>query len=189
MMKVLGVVGSGRLNGNSQVLVEEALQAARGLGAETELFLAGQKSIAPCDGCECCRTSGECRIDDDMQELYIRLMEADGIIFGSPVYCWNVSAQAKAIIDRTYRFKSERELAGRAGGALVVSRGRGESTALWVLLSWFATHGMVVAGGASALGDGPGDVRKDTVGMEEARRVGRAVATVARGGPLTMPAQ
>lgn len=179
-MKVIGIVGSPRLNGNTQILVEEALAAARELGAETEVFLVGQKNIAPCDGCEFCQGGGGCRMDDDMQELYTRLQEADGIVFGSPVYYWDVSAQAKTVIDRMYAFRPERSLTGKVGGALVVARNRGETSAIGTLLKCFAAQRIVVAAAASARGDERGDVRADRVGMEEARRVGRAVATLAR---------
>lgn len=184
-MKVIGLVCSPRLNGNTQVLVEEALRAAGELGAETELYPAGQKNIAPCDGCDFCQGSGQCRIGDDMQELYTKLQEADGIIFGSPVYWWGVSAQAKAVMDRMYLFRTERNLAGKAGGALVVARTRGQATALSALIAFLTGQRLVVAAAGSGLGDERGDVRKDARGMEEARRVGRAVATVARAGRLS----
>lgn len=177
---MLGVVCSPRLRGNTHVLVEEALKAAAELGAETELFLAGQKMIAPCDACDFCQKSGECCIDDDMQELYARMKGADGIIIGSPVYYWGVSAQAKAVMDRTYCFRPERPLRGKAAGALVVARHRGETTALSALLGFLVSQRLVVAAAASGKGDEPGEVARDSAAMEEARRVGSAVATVAR---------
>lgn len=186
-MKVLGVVCSPRLDGNTQILVQEALRAAAEAGAETELYLAGQKNIAPCDGCESCQSTGECLIGDDMEELCAKLLAADGIIFGSPVYYWSVSAQAKVVIDRMFRFRQRRDLTGKVAGALVVARTRGESSALSTFLSVFALQRMVLAAAGSARGDGKGDVWRDAAGIEEARRVGKAVATLAGAGRLLQP--
>lgn len=175
-MKVLGVVCSPRRNGNTQLAVETALEAAGALGLETELYLAGQKKIAPCDACDACRESGECCVDDDMQELYVKLLEADGIILASPVYYWNVSAQAKAVIDRTFAFRRGRPLTGKVGGALAVGQNRGDTSALNAMLAFFAIQRLAVAAASTARGHEMGSVRMDTFGMEESRRVGRAVA-------------
>ena len=69
-MRILGIVCSPRKGGNTEILVGEALEAAREAGSETELFLVADKKIAPCDGCGACEENGICRITDDMQELY-----------------------------------------------------------------------------------------------------------------------
>ncbi len=98
-MKILGVVGSPRKGGNTEIMVEEALATAREAGAETELVLIAGKKIAGCDGCDTCRKTMACHIKDDMQTIYKQLEAADGIIFGTPVYFGSVPSQAKAIID------------------------------------------------------------------------------------------
>ena len=101
-MKVLGIVCSPRKGGNTEILVKEALEAARQAGADTELVLVADRNISPCDGCGTCEENGVCKIKDDMQDIYKQLEIASGVILGTPVYFMNVSAQAKAIIDRTY---------------------------------------------------------------------------------------
>ena len=101
-MRVLGIVCSPREQGNTEIMVREALSAASELGAETEVALVAGKTIAPCDACDGCRKTGDCRIEDDMQPIYEQMDRANALVFGTPVYLLNVTAQAKIIMDRTY---------------------------------------------------------------------------------------
>ncbi|WP_319205564.1 flavodoxin family protein [uncultured Ilyobacter sp.] len=104
-MKILGIVGSKRKNGNTSALVMSALESAQGDGVETELIFLGDYSIKGCTGCEGCRDTYKCVINDDMQKIYPLLMESDAIILGSPTYFYNVTADVKAFIDRCYCFE------------------------------------------------------------------------------------
>jgi len=104
-MKILGIIGSKRKNGNTACLVQEALKAAQREGAKTELIFLGDYSIKDCTGCEGCKDTLKCVINDDMQKIYPLLLEADGIILGSPTYFYNISADMKAFIDRCYCFE------------------------------------------------------------------------------------
>ena len=70
MIKVLGICCSPRLHGNTEILVQESLAKAQGVGAEIELVRLAGKTIAPCDGCLSCRQTKVCRIKDDMQDIY-----------------------------------------------------------------------------------------------------------------------
>ena len=187
-MKVLGIVGSPRKGGNTEILVMEALQAAREAGAETEIFLAAGKDIALCNACGACRVdeNGVCVIQDDMQELY-RLMESsDGIIFGTPVYFYNVSSQAKVIMDRTYSLRrgGDGKLKGKVAAALVVARRVGAGQVLSLIYAYFTLQGLIVAGGGIGYGRGKGEVRQGVGGspslsaMEEARSVGKSVVSL-----------
>src|SRR5690554_5416113 len=101
-MKVLAVVGSRRKKGNTASLVRAALEGARREGAETELVFVGDYALRGCKGCEGCKKTYRCTVDDDMQKLYPLLLEADGLILGSPTYFYNVSADMKAFLDRLY---------------------------------------------------------------------------------------
>ena len=102
-MKVLGIVCSPRKNGNTEIMMKAALTGARSRGAETELWTTAGKDLRPCDACKSCvEKGGKCHIDDDMQELYPKVLASYGIIFGSPSYFDSVSAQAKIVIDRLY---------------------------------------------------------------------------------------
>ena len=88
-MKIVGICGSPR-KGNSELLLREALQAAERAGAETELILLREKKIEHCDGCLECDETGECRIKDDMQEIYPKLIDANAIMIATPNYYENV---------------------------------------------------------------------------------------------------
>ncbi len=192
-MKVLGIVCSPRRGGNTEILVGEALASAKDLGAEVELVTIAGKNIAPCDGCESCRTTKKCRLSDDMQGIYSKLLEADGIVFGTPVYFWGVTAQAKALIDRTYAFLEGRKLRNKVAGAMVIARRSGATHAFSAFHNFFNIHRMTSAGaaigytgeeeisreerggGAIAYAGEKGEVRQDRRGMAEAKMLGRAV--------------
>ena len=180
-MKVLGIVCSPRKEGNTEILVREALEAVEEAGSETELVLVADKSIAPCDGCGACMENGVCKVKDDMQGIYRQLELADGVILGTPVYFLNVSAQAKAVMDRTYALLRTRGLRGKVAAALVAVRRVGGGQVLSLLYSYFSAHRMVIAGGGIGYGRGKGEVRQGVGGsptlsaLEEARAVGRNV--------------
>ena len=174
-MKVLGIVCSPRKGGNTEILVNEALASAKELGAEVELVTIVGKNIAPCDGCASCKNTGECKIKDDMQEIYTKLLETDGVIFGTPVYYWNVTAQAKAIMDRIYVFREKQELKSKAGGVVTVARRAGATHAFSAFINFFNSNRMVIAGGAIAYADEKGEVRQDKRGMGEAKGLGKAM--------------
>ena len=193
-MKVVGIVCSPRKRGNTEILVEEALAAVRELGGETELITVADKNIRPCDGCASCRETGVCHIDDDMQEIYRQLDQADGLIFGTPVYFSNVSAQAKTVIDRTYAFLQVRKLRGKVAAAMVAARRIGAGQVLGLLYTYFVVHRMVIAGGGIGYGRNRGEVREGVGGfsssaLEEARAVGRSVAYMIRKVSAESPAK
>jgi len=104
-MKVLGIVGSRRKNGNTAYLVQQALQAIESIEVETELIFLGDYNIRGCTGCEGCKDTYKCVIMDDMQKIYPLIMESDGIILGSPTYFYNITADMKAFIERFYCFQ------------------------------------------------------------------------------------
>jgi multimeric flavodoxin WrbA len=111
-MKILGISGSPRPGGNTDLLLKELLAGAASAGAETELVRLSDYAIAPCTGCERCRMDLTCtRFYDGMHLLYKKIEEADGIILGSPTYNYNITPEMKAFIDRLYpyyRFSEER---------------------------------------------------------------------------------
>ncbi len=99
--KLLGVVGSPRKNGNTFKLVERALKAAESVsGIETEIYEMAGKKIHHCTGCLKCLNTGSCVFKDDLQDFVKRYMEADGIIWGAPVYHMAVPALMKAALER-----------------------------------------------------------------------------------------
>lgn len=101
-MYVLGVVGSPRKGGNTDVLIDEALRGAASAGATVEKVMLIDYDVNPCRACDGCRKTGICQQHDDMPALLDKLFAADAWILGTPVYWWGPSAQLKAFIDRWY---------------------------------------------------------------------------------------
>lgn len=180
-MKVLGIVCSPRKGGNTEILMREALKAVEEAGGKSELRLMADMDIAPCDACGVCWETSVCKIDDDMQEVYDLLLKSDGVIIGTPVYFINVSAQAKALIDRTYALLRSGKLRGKVAGALVAVRRVGGGQVLSLMYSYFAAQRMVIAGGGIGYGREKGEVKEGTGGspvftaLEEARALGKSV--------------
>ena len=174
-MKVLGIVCSPRKGGNTEILVQEALDGAKESEAEIELLRISEMKIAPCDGCMTCHGSGECRIIDDMQKVYQKIVAAEGIILGSPVYFWSVSGQAKIFMDRTYALRYPyRKLKNKVGGTIVATGRRGSVNALSVINNFFLGHDMLVTGiGISGHGTELGEVKQDERAMQGAKSLGR----------------
>lgn len=103
-MKVLGILGSPRLGGNSDILLEQALTGARDAGGETEKIVLAKKKISGCLNCEKCNEAGACAIQDDMPEIHKKILEADAVIHSVPVYFWAMTSQMKAYLDRWCAF-------------------------------------------------------------------------------------
>ncbi len=105
-MKVLALLGSPRMSGNTGLLLEEYLRGIKDSNEDAEItkvFL-HEKNIHGCSACEVCRNIniGKCTIKDDMQELYPLFHQADVVVYATPIYWWSVSAQLKAFMDRCY---------------------------------------------------------------------------------------
>lgn len=139
------------------ILLNEALNGAKQEGAEIEIYSVADKTIKPCEACRACVKTGECHIKDDMQDLYDKLLEADGIIFGTPIYFYSMTAQAKTVIDRTFALnRPDRSLANKVGGVVVVSGSQGNITALKDLYFYMVTRQILPANYVSAYpGDNP----------------------------------
>lgn len=105
-MKVLGFVGSGRIGGNTDKLVQQALAGAAAKRAETRIFHLNKMNIKGCQSCNYCKRYDSCIIEDDMQEIYKEIVDADAIVIGSPIYMMQLSAQTKLFIDRLYAFRN-----------------------------------------------------------------------------------
>jgi len=99
-MRVLGIAGSPRRGGNTDLLLAEVMKGAASKGAEVKTVILNDLEISPCQHCDACFEAGQCRIKDDMQMVYKELERADRIVLASPVHFMGVSAQTKAMIDR-----------------------------------------------------------------------------------------
>lgn len=191
-MNIIGIVGSKRKNGNTACLVKEALKGAGEEGAKTRVIYLGDYTIEDCRGCEGCRDTLKCVIDDGMQQLYPLLLECDGLILGSPVYFYNVTAGIKAFIDRCYCHEifdstdrscwiSVHEASGgKYAGIIVVGEQHDEkymgfaAEAMQVSLDDLGFRVVDVVKGAGFWG--PGEVLGDQEILKRAKKMGMRVA-------------
>ncbi len=105
MNKILGLVGSARKGGNTDLLVSEVLKGAENEGATAEKIYLSDLDFKGCIGCEGCQKTRKCVLKDDMQGIYAKLEAADGWVLGSPTYFYNVSALTKMFLDRLYAYE------------------------------------------------------------------------------------
>jgi hypothetical protein len=101
-MKILGIMGSPRKGGNTETLLDVALKEAKNRGITVSKISLNNRTIAPCNGCLKCTETGVCVIRDDMNEVYRKMLESQGIIWATPVYFWSMSALTKITMDRTF---------------------------------------------------------------------------------------
>ena len=99
-MKVLGLAGSPRRHGTTDILLEKFMQGAAAKGAETKTLNVCNLKVSGCIHCDACLEKGICIIKDDMQMIYKEMESADRIVVTSPVQFMGISAQMKAVIDR-----------------------------------------------------------------------------------------
>lgn len=112
-MKVLFILGSPRKGGNTELLLEPVMQGVIAAGSGCELVRVADLDIHPCLACGGCTETGECVVQDDMQQLYKKIDDADRIVVGSPIYFYGVTAQVKAFIDRCQALWSRKYLLGK----------------------------------------------------------------------------
>ena len=184
-MKVLAINGSARKSGNTQLMIEEAAKSLKSARVQVESVYVIDHNIKPCNACEVCYTKPwHCPIKDDAVKLLRRMAEADGLIIASPVYCTDVTAQLRALIDRSVIPYIEQDFKDKVGGAIIVGGGAhgGQELALIQVMEFFHYQGMIVAspkfglGGAMGTADKGGDIRKDKEGLKSARELGVRMA-------------
>ena len=184
-MKVLGIMGSPRRQSNTEMLLDKALEGAREAGAEVEKVLVSKLKIAPCLEIYACFKDGNCTIKDDMQPLYKKLLEADHIIFASPIFFYGVTSQAKAVIDRCQALWARRHVLGmgkedkreRRGLFISVGATRGEKLfdgAILTVKYFFDAIGVKYFGDLLVRGiDNKGQINEDPAALDDAFRLGQ----------------
>lgn len=184
MVKLLGVVGSPRKGGNTETLVKEALKSAELEGAEIELIYLIDFNLTPCDGCGSCFESKSCIIKDDVEEIFRRIAEADGVIIGSPVYFQGINAQTKIFIDRVGFMniaRGRKTFRNKIGGAIVTARRSGLASALSQILMFFISTRMIIATPTvMSLAREKGDAAKDLEALENAKELGKTMVQIAK---------
>ena len=179
-MKAVGVVGSPRKNGNTEILTAHTLQAIAEEGLDTELIRLDGLNIQPCNACMICREEERCPIKDDLFPIYTLMKEAEAIISATPVYIGSATSLMKAFMDRAgYISIRRRAFAGKVGGPLVVARRAGQDFTFAQLLFWFHIQGFFMPGSTYwniAFGRQPGTVQEDEEGLRTAWNFGKNIA-------------
>lgn len=185
-MMVLGISGTPRKGGNSEVLLEAALEPFAEAGWAVERILMSERRVLPCTGCERCAQSQACVQQDDMAAVYEAYARCNAMVIASPVYWRNVPAQLKALFDRTYGTQVQARLAGKLGGAMAVGRGSGAGQAivLNVIHNFYLSCGMLCVpgelNGVTAVADKPGEIRAQPRRLRQARALGENILRYAR---------
>lgn len=202
-VKVLGISGSPR-KGNTQAMVSECLKAAGAIpGVEVEMIDLRRK-IGPCIDCDKCPVDPParyCALKDGMDEIYPKLIEADGIILGAPVYFGTVNAQVKALMDRCRPLgRCGQLLRYKVGGGIAVGacRNGGQEKAIGTIVDFFVLTGILPVGllrvlqiGAMGLAWRPGSIEGDewraeflpegrVSWLDQCRELGQTVAVMAK---------
>ncbi len=180
MAKVIGIVGSPRHVGNTRYLVNETLEVIKKEGIDVELITLDDKIIAPCEACGACSELHDCNIMDDFQEVYAKMVEADGIIVGSPVYFGSATPQVMSLLDRAgYVGIKDRVFDRKVGAAIAVARRAGANFTFAQLNYFFFINGMIVPGSTYwnvGYGMAPEEVKNDEEGVRTVRNLGANIA-------------
>jgi multimeric flavodoxin WrbA len=122
MFNILAVSGSPRKEGNTELLINKALEPFIKEGHAVQKFFMSGKSVAPCCACDACEEDGVCVVEDDYQEFQEQLLRCDAIILGSPVYNRNITGQLLSLFNRNHSITHRRPFKNRIcfGGAIAV---------------------------------------------------------------------
>ena len=179
-MKIVGINASPREESNTRIAIQAALEEAEIKGATVEIFDVTKMNITPCQGDNACKANGgKCVIDDEMQDIYDAINEADGVILATPIYWADVSAQLKLIIDRMYAYymmPSADQLKGKKIGIITSQGAPGEETfvdARITALKCFQSLGFeIVADEGFTENNEPGAIKDKPDDLKRAKAMG-----------------
>lgn len=179
-MKVLMLNGSSHINGTTMAALTEVGKALEEDGIEYEIFQIGGGPVADCLGCGQCTENGCIFSDDAVNAFVAKAKEADGYIFGTPVYYAHPSGRIQSFLDRVF-YSSGKHFAHKPGASVVVARRGGTATTFDVLNKYFGITQMITVGSTywnQVHGRNAEDAAKDLEGMQTMRNLGHNMAWV-----------
>lgn len=179
-MKVLMLNGSSHINGTTMAALTEVGKALEEDGIEYEIFQIGGGPVADCLGCGQCTENGCIFSDDAVNAFVAKAKEADGYIFGTPVYYAHPSGRIQSFLDRVF-YSSGKHFAHKPGASVAVARRGGAATTFDVLNKYFGITQMITVGSTywnQVHGRNAEDAAKDLEGMQTMRNLGHNMAWV-----------
>jgi len=184
MIKVVGISGSPRKGGNTDILLDNALEGAREAGGDVIKIRLNDLSMKGCQECGDCQTTGKCVLDDDMQKLYDLLEALDVLIIASPVFFSGLSSQTKMMIDRCqslwarkYRLNRPIATEGKRRGVFLSVGGMKRSDfsgAISTIKVFFTSIDVEFIGALTYRGiDAKGKINDHLTALDEARSLGK----------------
>ncbi|MBD5259135.1 MAG: flavodoxin family protein [Barnesiella sp.] len=183
-MKVIGVNGSARRDGNTAIIINKVFDELNKVDIETELIQLADYDIQPCRGCFACKGHGNCVfVNDGFAEIFNHMVEADGIILGSPVYSADVSAKMKAFLERGGVVVATNPglLRHKVGASVAAVRRGGGLTAVDTMNHFMLNKEMIIVGSTywnMVYGKNIGDVLNDDEGMANMCNLGKNMGTI-----------
>lgn len=183
-MKVIAINGSARKDGNTAIIIEKIFEELNAAGIETEMIQFAGNIIEPCKACWACGGQNNCVHKKDMfTEVYEKMLDADGVILGSPVYSANVSANMQAFLERAAVVgdmnQDGKNMKHKVGIAIASARRAGSLHAVDAMNHFFLNHEMFIVGSTYwniAYGQMPGDVLNDEEGISTMKNLGKNMA-------------
>ena len=182
-MKVIAINGSPKTNGNTATSLNTVLQTLEKEGISTELITIGNKVIRGCIGCGKCRETQNMRCtfgDDAVNETIPKLIEADGIVLGSPVYYSGINGTMKSFLDRSF-FAAGSQFRLKVGASVVAVRRSGGSASFDQLNKYLLISQMIAVGSSYwniVHGATPGEATQDLEGLQTMRTLGQNMAWI-----------
>jgi multimeric flavodoxin WrbA len=182
--RVVIVIGSPRIKGNSSALAQQVAEGIKDSGAKAESFFLHGMEIKPCTACDVCleNSSKDCIIEDDMKTLYPKLRQADALVIASPIYWFTVSAQTKLFVDRCYALEGPEgnALKGKRIGIILTYAdpdpfSSGAVNALRTFQDTFNYIGAVITGMIYGSAEDAGEIRENKDLMRKAYQLGQRI--------------
>lgn len=173
-MKVIILNGSPKAEGNTSMALHEAELVLQQQGIETEWIHVGHRQIHGCIACNRCWDSGECAFGDIVNELAVKVGEADGLLIGSPVYFASPNGTLLALLDRLFYSSLHKDWTMKVGASVCIARRGGATATMDVLNKYFLKTNMPVVPSqywSIAHGTDPGEVAQDLEGMQTMRQL------------------
>lgn len=174
-MKIIGIVGSPRKDGNTAYLTHKVLDTLNG-EFETEMIFLKDLNINPCEGCHSCVEKGNCIINDDMQLIFKKLKRSSIILLSSPVYMGGITSRLRVFMERTWHLRKG-QLKGKIGSYIIIGR-RDLGVAVNEIEEYFSRINALKLSGIIGYGFEKDDIKRDDEALENVKRLSSQILSL-----------